>query len=61
MRAIASPQSYERLSYAFTPEMQDRFLTNVSTGVFDTEDDRVARAKTLMDAFFSGFGTSEST
>jgi predicted nucleotidyltransferase len=54
VRAIATARSYERLSTGFTPAVQDTFLTHVSSGVMVTEDDRVARAKILIDAFFLG-------
>lgn len=61
VRALAAAKNYERLSNAFSlPAVQETFLTHVSSGVMIAEDDRVARAKTLIDAFFTGFGTSTS-
>jgi predicted nucleotidyltransferase len=54
-RAIASAKSYGRLSSAFTPDMREKLLIHVSRGTQIAEDDRVARAKALIDAFFSGF------
>jgi predicted nucleotidyltransferase len=53
--AIASPKSYAHLSGAFTPDVREKLLIHVSSGAQIAEDDRVARAKTLLDAFFSGF------
>lgn len=62
VRAIAMSGSYERLTIAFTaPAVQDAFLTHVSSNVMVNEDDRVARAQTLIEAFFSGFGTNKSS
>ncbi len=59
VRAIASPVVYKHISNAFmTPELQDRFLTDVSSGVAITVDNRVARTKVLVDDFFAGFGTN---
>jgi predicted nucleotidyltransferase len=58
-RAIASPKSYEHLSSAFTSDMREKLLIHVSSGAQIAEDDRVARAKTLLDAFFSGFCDSK--
>ncbi len=61
VRAIARPQSYRRLSNAFaSPALKDAFLTHVSSGI-SISGDRVDRAKTLVDAFFTGFGTVKSS
>lgn len=62
VRAMAKRESYERLSVSYTSTVvQGTFLTQVSSGVPEIEGDRVGRAKTLVDAFFTGFGaTNES-
>lgn len=62
VRAIATPQSYDRLSTAYIKsEVRELFLTHVSSGVAPTESDRVGRAETLIHAFFTGFGTDKSS
>lgn len=62
VRAIATSSSYRRLSDSFTlPAVQEAFLTHVSSGMTVTGDDRVDRARTLIDAFFGGFRIPKSS
>ena len=62
VRAIAFSRSCDEVRLAFiSPDIQNAFVTHVSSGVALAEDDRVGRAQALVDAFLSGLGTAKST
>lgn len=58
VRAVAMSRSYERLTAALAPEpVRQSLITHVASGVSWADDeDRVAKAETLVGAFFDGLG-----